>query len=225
MNSVISCLLGSLGKDSSQRWWPPNAVDSLTAPSGSSKSYRQPFLWWLQPIHRNGEKSVVFAINNTEVLKHHLLPHLLQAGCHASSINCLLAKCIFAHYLVISFDCMCLILIIIGVAHCHWASYVSYQIRLKIVYWNIDAAHFSHEFHRKQCWKNKKLRMRKKHRLTDISVGHLLFFFYSVRQWFASTKSSPSSLCVLLVLDCTWTILWANKSVYSTIRVPVIQWN
>lgn len=41
---------------------------------------------------------------------------------------------------------MCLILIIIGVAHCHWASHVSYQIRLKIVYWNLDAAHFSYEF-------------------------------------------------------------------------------
>lgn len=76
----------------------------------------------------------MFAINNVEVLKHHLLPHLLQAGCHASPINCLLAKCISARYLVLSFDCMCLILIIIGVAHCHWASHVSYQIRLKIVY-------------------------------------------------------------------------------------------
>lgn len=89
---------------------------------------------WLRPIHRNREKSVVFAINNVEVLKHHLLPHPLQAGCHASPINCLLAKCIFAHYLVLSFDCMCLILIIIGAAHCHWASHVSYQIRLKTVY-------------------------------------------------------------------------------------------
>lgn len=49
-------------------------------------------------------------------------------------IACLPAERIVAHYLVLSFDCIWLILIIIAVAHCHWASHVSYQIRLKIVY-------------------------------------------------------------------------------------------
>lgn len=195
-------------------------MDSLTAPSGSSKSYRQPFLWWLWPIHANGEQSVVFAINNAEVLKHHLLPHLLQAGCHASPINCLLAKCIFAHYLVLSFDCMCLILIIIGVAHCHWASHVSCQIRLKIVYWSLDAAHFSYEFNIIETNYAVALKLRKKTYVLWRSVVVPIVLFYSDRRWCASTPSNPCSLSILLVLDSTWTIPWANKSVHSTIRVP-----
>lgn len=95
------------------------------------------------PIHRNKEEWVVFAINNAQVLKH----HRSQAGCYASPINCSPAKCIFARYLVLSFDCMCLILIIIGVAHCHWARHVSHQIRLNIVYWSLADAHLKYDFY------------------------------------------------------------------------------
>lgn len=162
------------------------------------------------------------------MLKHHLLPHLQQAGCHASPINCLLAKCIFAHYLVLSFDCMCLILIIIGVAHCHWASHVSYQIRLKIVYWSLDAAHFSYEFNSAEtnystALKQSGIRKKRSARWHLVWLSIVLFFYVFWREMMCF--QFEQSLCIWFVPDGIWTIPRANKSVHSSIGVPAIQWS
>lgn len=104
----------------SSRRPPPGAAGSLTAPSGRSRRARP------DGATRN---RLVFAFNDgrgekreggrgrKEEKKIKADQASSCAGrrgrrgrrCRASPINCLLAKCIFAHYLVLSLDCVRLI--------------------------------------------------------------------------------------------------------------------
>lgn len=113
----------------SNRQQPRRPDGRLTAPSGFPKPYGS--LSGRHPETARTQASLSLIMMKCWEL---LSSFIFSSSCHASSINCLCSKCISPHYLVLSFDCASLILIVNdSVALCHWAGRVSYQIRLKIV--------------------------------------------------------------------------------------------
>lgn len=123
----------------SNRQQPQHPDRPLTAPSGFPKPYGS--LSGRHPETGGTQASLSLIMMKCWEL---LSSFILSSSCHASSINCLCSKCISPHYLVLSFDCASLILIVNDSVACrHWAARVSYQIRLKIVllcFFAFDAA-------------------------------------------------------------------------------------